>query len=128
MFWTTNMVEAATLSDLLKKDGVTLGEFHTKRLCFILTQPKIIEEIVTNALTPPNANDNVEEKEKFKLSHQSCEVLTINSDEVARTVIGSDFCRKLIGGFFSSAGRLNSLLTSFYTRIITQLLSKFPTE
>eukprot|EP00117_Sycon_ciliatum_P008642 scpid27047/ scgid11254/ Serine/threonine-protein phosphatase 6 regulatory subunit 2; SAPS domain family member 2 len=134
MFWKHFTPPVSELDNLLAKDDCTLTEvldaedvlqeckgINNKLLKF-LTRDDNMEELVSLVTLEPL--DDVDEAERFKHPNTACNILTSGAGTIVDKLIAEEPLMDKLFEFMESEPPLNSLLASFFSRVVIELFSK----
>ena len=124
----------SALDNLLEKEDCTLTEvldaedvlqeckgINNKLLKF-LTRQDNIEELVSLVTSEPL--DDLDESERFKHPNAACNILTCGAGALVDKLIAEEPLLDKLFEFMQSERPLNSLLASFFSRVVVELFSK----
>lgn len=138
MFWKHFTPPVSELDNLLAKEDCTLTEvldaedvlqeckgINNKLLKF-LTRQDNIEELVSLVTSEPL--DDLDETERFKHPNTACNILTSGAGALMDKLIGEAPLLDKLFEFMQNERPLNSLLASFFSRVVVELFGKKPSH
>lgn len=134
MFWKFNLISTSHVDTILNKENVTLKELmdeedilqecksQNKKLIDFLTQPEIMEELVTLITQEPS--EEIEEKSRYKYPNVACELLTSEVIAINDALAGTEMHLSKLYSFIDTEKPLNPLLASFFSKTMSLLINK----
>ncbi|RNA40474.1 serine threonine- phosphatase 6 regulatory subunit 3 isoform X1 [Brachionus plicatilis] len=135
MFWRFNYSNSQ-IPNLLEKEDVTLKEIldeedvlqecktNNEKLVNFLIRPENLDLLIENSIELPS--DEINEKERFKYSTISCELLTSDIPAINDSLIENEAILEKLYSFLANNNQdtVNSLMASYFAKIFGCLISR----
>lgn len=113
--------EDCTLTDLLDEDDVLQEcKANNRKLIDFLVDQKVMEEMVTLVIKEPD--EDADEKSKYKHPNTACNLLTSDVIQIVDKLASETSLLDQLWSFLDTEKRLNSLLASFFSKVMATLL------
>ncbi|XP_076040468.1 phosphatase 6 regulatory subunit 1-like protein fmt isoform X3 [Oratosquilla oratoria] len=136
MFWKYSgyYSTSAQIDTLLQKEDVTLRELmdeeeilqeckaQNKKLLEYLSQPEVMEELVTLVVTEPAPDTEL--KTRFKYANLAAEILTSDVPVVISSLVSNKCLLDKLYGLLEREKPLNPLLASFFSKVLGMLVQR----
>ncbi|KAJ8417678.1 hypothetical protein AAFF_G00225210 [Aldrovandia affinis] len=138
MFWKFDLHTSSHIDTLLERDDVTLTEVMdeedvlqeckalNRKLVNFLVQPQCMEDLLNYITQEPC--DDMDEKIKYKYPNISCELLTSDLGQVNNRLGEDENLLMKLYGFLQNEAPLNPLLASFFSKVLSILISRKPEQ
>ncbi|XP_064193173.1 serine/threonine-protein phosphatase 6 regulatory subunit 3-like isoform X1 [Anguilla rostrata] len=138
MFWKFDLHTTSHIDTLLEREDVTLTEVmdeedvlqeckaQNRKLVEFLVQPHCMEDLL-NYITQEPCND-MDEKIKYKYPNISCELLTSDVGQVNDRLGEDESLLLKLYSFLQNEAPLNPLLASFFSKVLSILISRKPDQ
>lgn len=134
MFWKFDLHPNSSLDTILSKEECTLSEIldeddvlqecksQNRKLLDFLVKPEILEELVDFITKEPA--DDVDEKLRYKYPNIACELLISDVQIIVDQLSCGDVLLNKLWTFLESETPLNPLLASFFSKVISLLITR----
>ncbi|XP_078076789.1 serine/threonine-protein phosphatase 6 regulatory subunit 3 isoform X6 [Mustelus asterias] len=138
MFWKFDLHTSSHIDTLLEKEDVTLTELmdeedvlqeckaQNRKLLDFLVRSQSMEDLVTYITQEPP--DDMDEKMKYKYPNISCELLTSDVAQLNDRLAEDEPLLTRLYGFLQNEPPLNPLLASFFSKVLSILISRKPDQ
>ncbi|KAJ8252514.1 hypothetical protein COCON_G00218260 [Conger conger] len=138
MFWKFDLHTTSHIDTLLEKEDVTLTEVmdeedvlqeckaQNRKLVDFLVRPQCMEDLVSYITQEPC--DDMDEKIKYKYPNISCELLTSDVGQVNDRLGEDENLLMKLYSFLQNEPPLNPLLASFFSKVLSILISRKPDQ
>ncbi|XP_033101963.1 serine/threonine-protein phosphatase 6 regulatory subunit 3-like isoform X3 [Anneissia japonica] len=136
MFWKFEVHSTSHVDTLLEKEHVTLAELldeddvlqeckaQNRKLIEFLTRTDIMQEMLSMVTEEPE--ENVEEKLRYKHPNMACELLSSDVYQIVDKLADTESLSNQLWSFLDKESPLNPLLASFFSKVISMLISRRP--
>uniref|UniRef100_A0A4W3JCV0 Protein phosphatase 6, regulatory subunit 3 n=1 Tax=Callorhinchus milii TaxID=7868 RepID=A0A4W3JCV0_CALMI len=136
MFWKFDLHTSSHIDTLLEKEDVTLTELmdeedvlqeckaQNRKLLDFLVRSQSMEDLVTYITQEPP--EEMDEKMKYKYPNISCELLTSDVDQINDRLGEDEPLLSRLYTFLHNEPPLNPLLASFFSKVLSILISRKP--
>uniref|UniRef100_UPI00398E8454 serine/threonine-protein phosphatase 6 regulatory subunit 3 isoform X2 n=1 Tax=Pristiophorus japonicus TaxID=55135 RepID=UPI00398E8454 len=138
MFWKFDLHTSSHIDTLLEKEDVTLTELmdeedvlqeckaQNRKLLDFLVRSQSMEDLVTYVTQePPN---DMDEKMRYKYPNISCELLTSDVAQLNDRLAEDEPLLTRLYSFLQNEPPLNPLLASFFSKVLSILISRKPDQ
>ncbi|XP_067902514.1 serine/threonine-protein phosphatase 6 regulatory subunit 3 isoform X3 [Heterodontus francisci] len=138
MFWKFDLHTSSHIDTLLEKEDVTLTELmdeedvlqeckaQNRKLLDFLVRSQSMEDLVTYITQEPP--DDMDEKMKYKYPNISCELLTSDVAQLNDRLAEDEPLLTRLYSFLQNEPPLNPLLASFFSKVLSILISRKPDQ
>ncbi|XP_048401470.1 serine/threonine-protein phosphatase 6 regulatory subunit 3 isoform X2 [Stegostoma tigrinum] len=138
MFWKFDLHTSSHIDTLLEKEDVTLTELmdeedvlqeckaQNRKLLDFLVRTQSMEDLVTYITQEPP--DDMDEKMKYKYPNISCELLTSDVAQLNDRLAEDEPLLTRLYSFLQNEPPLNPLLASFFSKVLSILISRKPDQ
>ncbi|XP_041052788.1 serine/threonine-protein phosphatase 6 regulatory subunit 3 isoform X3 [Carcharodon carcharias] len=138
MFWKFDLHTSSHIDTLLEKEDVTLTELmdeedvlqeckaQNRKLLDFLVRTQSMEDLVTYITQEPP--DDMDEKMKYKYPNISCELLTSDVAQLNDRLAEDEPLLTRLYSFLQNEPPLNPLLASFFSKVLSILISRKPEQ
>ncbi|XP_078405275.1 serine/threonine-protein phosphatase 6 regulatory subunit 3-A-like isoform X3 [Cetorhinus maximus] len=138
MFWKFDLHTSSHIDTLLEKEDVTLTELmdeedvlqeckaQNRKLLDFLVRSQSMEDLVTYITQEPP--DDMDEKMKYKYPNISCELLTSDVAQLNDRLAEDEPLLTRLYSFLQNEPPLNPLLASFFSKVLSILISRKPEQ
>ncbi|MGH0122607.1 UNVERIFIED_CONTAM: hypothetical protein FKN15_029036 [Acipenser sinensis] len=138
MFWKFDLHTSSHIDTLLEKEDVTLTELmdeedvlqeckaQNRKLVEFLLKSQWMEDLVTYITQEPS--EDMDEKVRYKYPNISCELLTSDVALVNDRLGEDESLLMKLYGFLQNESPLNPLLASFFSKVLSILISRKPEQ
>ncbi|XP_032894813.1 serine/threonine-protein phosphatase 6 regulatory subunit 3 isoform X2 [Amblyraja radiata] len=138
MFWKFDLHTSSHVDTLLEKEDVTLTELmdeedvlqeckaQNRKLLDFLVRPQSMHDLVTYITQEPP--DDMDEKMKYKYPNISCELLTSDVAQLNDRLAEDEPLLTKLYSFLQNELPLNPLLASFFSKVLSILISRKPEQ
>ncbi|KAG9352443.1 hypothetical protein JZ751_020857 [Albula glossodonta] len=138
MFWKFDLHTTSHIDTLLEREDVTLTEVmdeedvlqeckaQNRKLVDFLLQPQCMEDLLTYITQEPS--NDMDEKIKYKYPNISCELLTSDVGQINDKLGEDESLLMKLYGFLQNDPPLNPLLASFFSKVLSILISRKPEQ
>ncbi|XP_038664134.1 serine/threonine-protein phosphatase 6 regulatory subunit 3 isoform X3 [Scyliorhinus canicula] len=138
MFWKFDLHTSSHIDTLLDKEDVTLTELmdeedvlqeckaQNRKLLDFLVRSQSMEDLVTYITQEPP--DDMDEKMKYKYPNISCELLTSDVAQLNDRLAEDESLLTRLYSFLQNEPPLNPLLASFFSKVLSILISRKPDQ
>ncbi|XP_069755771.1 serine/threonine-protein phosphatase 6 regulatory subunit 3 isoform X3 [Narcine bancroftii] len=138
MFWKFDLHTSSHVDTLLEKEDVTLTELmdeedvlqeckaQNRKLLDFLIRSQSMHELVTYITQEPP--DDMDEKMKYKYPNISCELLTSDVAQLNDRLAEDELLLTKLCSFLQNEPPLNPLLASFFSKVLSILISRKPDQ
>ncbi|XP_061101119.1 serine/threonine-protein phosphatase 6 regulatory subunit 3-like isoform X3 [Conger conger] len=138
MFWKFDLNTTSHIDTLLEREDVALTEVmdeedvlqeckaQNRRLVEFLVQPHCMEDLLNYITQEPC--DDMDEKIKYKFPNISCELLTSDVGQVNDRLGEDEGLLMKLYTFLQNEAPLNPLLASFFSKVLSILISRKPEQ
>ncbi|KAJ8340092.1 hypothetical protein SKAU_G00347250 [Synaphobranchus kaupii] len=138
MFWKFDLHTTSHIDTLLDRADVTLTEVmdeedvlqeckaQNRKLVEFLVQPHCMDDLLNYVTQEPC--DDMDEKIKYKYPNISCELLTSDVGQVNDRLGEDEGLLMKLYGFLQNEAPLNPLLASFFSKVLSILISRKPDQ
>jgi len=136
MFW--KFTNTCTINSTLDKPDVTLAEVlndddilqeckgQNPKLIDYICKPEIMDQLITLTISEPEEDDS-SEPIKYKHSNTACELLTSDVAQI-NNALDSEPLREKLFKFLENPSPINSLLASFFSKVVGLMLGRKPEQ
>ncbi|XP_071942645.1 serine/threonine-protein phosphatase 6 regulatory subunit 3-like isoform X2 [Antedon mediterranea] len=136
MFWKFEVHSTSHVDTLLEKEHVTLAELldeddvlqeckaQNRKLIEFLTRTDIMQEMLTMVTEEPE--EDVEEKLRYKHPNMACELLSSDVYQIVDKLADTESLSNQLWSFLDKESPLNPLLASFFSKVISILITRRP--
>ncbi|CAI9548809.1 unnamed protein product [Staurois parvus] len=138
MFWKFDLHSSSHIDTLLERDEVTLKELmdeedilqeckaQNRKLVEFLLKSECLEDLVTYITEEPP--QDMDEKIRYKYPNLSCELLTSDVSQINDRLGEDESLLKRLYSFLLNDSPLNPLLASFFSKVLSILISRKPEQ
>ncbi|PIN88455.1 hypothetical protein AB205_0012720, partial [Aquarana catesbeiana] len=138
MFWKFDLHSSSHIDTLLERDEVTLKELmdeedilqeckaQNRKLVEFLLKSECLEDLVTYITEEPPLD--MDEKIRYKYPNLSCELLTSDVSQINDRLGEDESLLKRLYSFLLNDSPLNPLLASFFSKVLSILISRKPEQ
>ncbi|KAG5839137.1 hypothetical protein ANANG_G00201730 [Anguilla anguilla] len=138
MFWKFDLHTTSHIDTLLEKEDVTLTEVmdeedvlqeckaQNRKLVDFLVRPQCMEDLVSYITQEPG--EDMDEKIRYKYPNISCELLTSDVGQVNDRLGEDESLLMKLYSFLQNEPPLNPLLASFFSKVLSILISRKPDQ
>ncbi|XP_051885599.1 serine/threonine-protein phosphatase 6 regulatory subunit 3 isoform X4 [Pristis pectinata] len=138
MFWKFDLHTSSHIDTLLDKEDVTLTELmdeedvlqeckaQNRKLLDFLVRSQSMHDLVTYITQEPP--DDMDEKMKYKYPNISCELLTSDVAQLNDRLAEDEPLLTRLYSFLQNEPPLNPLLASFFSKVLSILISRKPDQ
>ncbi|XP_067850101.1 serine/threonine-protein phosphatase 6 regulatory subunit 3 isoform X2 [Heptranchias perlo] len=138
MFWKFDLHTSSHIDTLLEKEDVTLTELmdeedvlqeckaQNRKLLDFLIRSQSMEDLVTYITQEPP--DDMDEKMRYKYPNISCELLTSDVAQLNDRLAEDEPLLTRLYSFLQNEPPLNPLLASFFSKVLSILISRKPDQ
>jgi len=136
MFW--KFTNTCTINSTLEKPDVTLAEVlndddilqeckgQNPKLIDYICKPEIMDQLITLTISEPEEEDS-SEPIRYKHSNTACELLTSDVAQI-NNALDSEPLREKLFKFLENPSPINSLLASFFSKVVGLMLGRKPEQ
>ncbi|XP_069480212.1 serine/threonine-protein phosphatase 6 regulatory subunit 3 isoform X3 [Ambystoma mexicanum] len=138
MFWKFDLHSSSHIDTLLEREDVTLKELmdeedvlqeckaQNRKLVEYLLKAECLENLVTFIIDEPP--QDMDEKIKYKYPNLSCELLTADVSQINDRLGEDESLLLKLYSFLLNDSPLNPLLASFFSKVLSILISRKPEQ
>ncbi|NWH61918.1 PP6R3 phosphatase, partial [Geococcyx californianus] len=138
MFWKFDLHSSSHIDTLLERDDVTLKELmdeedvlqeckaQNRKLIEFLLKSECLEDLVSFIIEEPP--QDMDEKIRYKYPNISCELLTSDVSQINDRLGEEESLLMKLYSFLLNESPLNPLLASFFSKVLSILISRKPEQ